>query len=206
MKINMLKKNKLLLFFLAFVFLISVTSRGAYSYFTYEQTYSSSNSKVSVEYVPIHNLTIIIDSKLNSMSSQEETGFTEVNGFKNLVPMNNGKKYQRVPYASYSSQLKYNCSKVYVYKGTYEESNSSSKTCSIKFEITHSKTTGGIRNIHIPTWDDVSESEYSRSYYFDSDHFDVIQSGGTQGSPSVIVKEDMNGNVTIIIRIITINY
>lgn len=130
-----------------------------------------------------HNITFIIDSNLNNYSGE------------NLFDLSN------FPGIAVSSGIATKVDGKYTFSTTYEEVGNTK--CGFGFKINGDKFINNIRNIKIPTWDEVpTEGTTTTNYSYDTEHFNNLSDGGVVGNPPLTVSQDSQGNVTIIIRII----
>ena len=207
-------KNKIFINILILsIIIISLTTTGVYAYFLYDEQYDSigGNSyltKASIEYGPSHNITFIIDSKLNNVSPNNNTSFSAFTGYlsDNKYYDRIDTNYARVGKNQYSQYLENTTSdKIYIYRAVYLEPVSKPTTFGMKFEIANTKTTGDIRNIILPTFNDITSGVYEKKYAFSNDYFSNIQTdqGGSKPDTCLIVREELNGDVFVIIRIVT---
>lgn len=210
-----MKKGKIVInILISLIVMIAFTASGVYAYFLYEEQYDSIGgksylAKTSIEYGPSHNITFIIDSKLNSISPSSNTKFSSFTGYISRKKYfdridDDYAKVDKTQYSQYLDKTS-SSSKVYIYRGVYLEPTSSSEKFGLKFEIENSKTTGDIRNIKLPTYNDITTGVYEKEYSWSGDYFANVQTdqGGSKPSPCLIVREELNGDVFVIVRIVT---
>lgn len=132
-----------------------------------------------------HNISFIIDSAFNKYvdSTIGKFNFT----FPGLIYV--------------GSDAKIDSDGRYRYDTKYEESDS--KQFSGSFSLNEGKGVVNFINIDIPTWKDVENGNYSKSYEYSQEHFYNIKDGGSKGDPSLKVTEDKaTGDVYVYIYIV----
>lgn len=170
------------------LFVISITASGVYSYFTYEQNYTLDSANVSIEYAPIHNITFIIDSKLNDYTGEENIFLLST--FPNIA-VTSGKATK--------------VGEKYTFSTTYKEGTETE--FGVGFKINGNRFVQNIRHIRIPTWKDLDTNgeypvNYPVDYTYNDIQFNKLADGGDKGNPSLTVDEDSSGNVTVTIRMV----